>query len=147
MEQNENPLEGEQTNENNNHQEEMQPPITTMESLLAQEDLGLDFPKSGEIRTGIIVSISDEEILVSVGTKSEGVIPKKELEMIQPEDREKFEVGQDVTVYVINPEDTQGNLMLSHTRALEENDWQKAKSCLNLARYLKVQSRAITKAG
>ncbi len=130
MEQNENPLEGEQTNEIHDQQDEIQPPITTMESLLAQEDLGLDFPKSGEIRTGVIVSISDDEILVSVGTKSEGVIPKKELEMIQPEDRENFQVGHDVTVYVINPEDTQGNLMLSHTRALEENDWQKAEELL-----------------
>ncbi len=147
MEQNENPLEGEQTNENNNHQEEMQPPITTMESLLAQEDLGLDFPKSGEIRTGIIVSISDEEILVSVGTKSEGVIPKKELEMIQPEDREKFQVGQDVTVYVINPEDTQGNLMLSHTRALEENDWQKAEELLKSGEVFEGSIQGYNKGG
>ena len=147
MEQNENPLEGEQTNENHNQQEEIQPPITTMESLMEQEDLGLDFPKPGEIRTGIIVSISDEEILVSVGTKSEGVIPKKELEMIQPEDREKFEVGQDVTVYVINPEDTQGNLMLSHTRALEENDWQKAEEPLKSGEVFEGSIQGYNKGG
>jgi small subunit ribosomal protein S1 len=45
-----------------------------MESLLEQEGLGIDFPAQGEIRTGMIASISTGQILVSVGTKSEGVI-------------------------------------------------------------------------
>ncbi len=147
MEQNENLSEGEQLSENNNHQEEIQPPITTMESLLEQEDLGLDFPKPGEIRTGMIVSISDEEILVGVGTKSEGVIPKKELEMIPPEDRKNFRVGQEVTVYVITPEDNQGNLMLSHTRALEENDWQKAEELLNSGEVFEGEIQGYNKGG
>ena len=35
---------------------------------------GLDFPQQGEIRKGVIASISPGQILVSVGTKSEGVI-------------------------------------------------------------------------
>ena len=77
MELNENPLEGEQTNENHNQQEEIQPPITTMESLLEQEDLGLDFPKPGEIRTGIIVSISDDEILEVLAPNRKVSYPKK----------------------------------------------------------------------
>ena len=87
MEQPEFPTEGEPINNDQETDEEVQAP-TTMESLLEQEDLGLDFPRPGEIRTGIIVSISSEEILVSVGTKSEGVIPKKELEQIRDDDKQ-----------------------------------------------------------
>ena len=45
-----------------------------MEALLNQEGLALDFPQPGEIRTGVIASISPNQILVSVGAKSEGVI-------------------------------------------------------------------------
>ena len=56
-----------------------------METLLQEEGLNLDFPKQGEIRTGVIASIGDNEILVSVGTKSEGVISGKEKESIPPE--------------------------------------------------------------
>ena len=51
-----------------------------MASLLEKEGLGLDFPQQGEIRTGVIASISPSQILVSVGTKSEGVISGRELE-------------------------------------------------------------------
>jgi len=45
-----------------------------METLLNEEGLALDFPQPGEIRTGVVASISQTQILVSVGAKSEGVI-------------------------------------------------------------------------
>ena len=51
----------------------------TMESLMRSEDAGLEFPIQGEIRQGTIASISSSQILVSVGSKSEGVIMGREL--------------------------------------------------------------------
>ncbi|HQL39266.1 MAG TPA: 30S ribosomal protein S1, partial [Anaerolineaceae bacterium] len=49
-----------QSTENNN-----------MASLLEQEGINIEFPRAGEIRTGVIASITPGQILVSVGTKSE----------------------------------------------------------------------------
>jgi small subunit ribosomal protein S1 len=99
----------------------------SMESLLEEGGLNLDLPKQGEIRTGVIASILDNEILVSVGTKSEGVITGKEKEQIPAETLASFEVGQQIPVYVLNPEDPSGNLILSYMRAREENDWLEAE--------------------
>ena len=45
---------------------EPQAELHSMESLLEEEGLGLELPKSGEIRTGIIASVGENEILVSV---------------------------------------------------------------------------------
>ncbi|HJW91948.1 MAG TPA: S1 RNA-binding domain-containing protein [Anaerolineales bacterium] len=102
----------------------------SMESLLEEEGLSLDFPRQGEIRQGVIASIGESEILVSVGTKSEGVIPARELDQIDSEIRAAFLVGQEIPVYVINPEDPNGNVQLSYVRALEEQDWLQAESLL-----------------
>ncbi len=99
-----------------------------MESLLKEADMQLDFPKQGEIRTGVIASVSDNEILVSVGTKSEGVISGKEKEQIPAETLASFHIGQEIPVYVLNPEDPSGNLVLSYMRAREENDWLEAEN-------------------
>ena len=99
----------------------------SMEKLLQEEGLNLDFPKQGEIRTGFIASIGDNEILVSVGTKSEGVISGKEKEQIPPEVLSSFQVGQEIPVFVLNPEDPSGNLVLSYMRAREETDWLEAE--------------------
>jgi small subunit ribosomal protein S1 len=100
----------------------------SMETLLQEEGLNLDFPKQGEIRTGVIASIGDNEILVSVGTKSEGVISGKEKEQIPPETLASFQIGQEIPVYVLNPEDPSGNLVLSYMRAREEKDWLEAET-------------------
>jgi len=95
-----------------------------METLLEQEGLALDFPQAGEIRTGVIASIGSNQILVSVGTKSEGVISGRELEQIATADREALKVGQEISVYVVSPEDANGNVVLSFTRAQEQLGWE-----------------------
>ncbi len=95
----------------------------TMESLMQSEDAGLEFPVQGEIRTGVIASVSPTQILVSVGAKSEGVIAGRELEQISAEEREAFQVGQELPVYVVNPEDSNGNVVLSYIRAREAMGW------------------------
>jgi len=100
----------------------------SMEKLLEEEGLNLDFPKQGEIRTGVIASLGENEILVSIGTKSEGVISGKEKEQIPAETFASFQVGQEIPVYVLNPEDPNGNLVLSYMRAREEKDWLDAET-------------------
>ena len=95
-----------------------------METLLEEEGLALDFPQAGEIRTGVIASIGSGQILVSVGAKSEGVISGRELENISTADREALQPGNEISVYVLSPEDNNGNVVLSYTRALEQLGWE-----------------------
>ncbi len=111
-------------------EEESEEPTNKMAALLQEEGLAIDFPKRGEIRKGTIASISDGQILVSVGAKSEGLLAGKELDSIDEEILESFEVGHEITVYVVTPEDSNGNLILSYTRALEEKNWQTAEELL-----------------
>ncbi len=98
-----------------------------MESLLAGSE-EIVMPQSGDIRPGVIASLSQNQILVSVGTKSEGVISGKELEAIPPQDLATFKVGMEIPVYVVNPEDQGGNLVLSYVKAREENSWKDAEA-------------------
>jgi small subunit ribosomal protein S1 len=111
-------------------EESQEQPFSKMEALLAEEGLTIDFPKRGEIRKGTIASISEGQILVSVGAKSEGIIAGKELDAIDDETRQSFNEGDEITVYVITPEDSNGNLILSFNRAMEEENWQTAEELL-----------------
>ncbi len=101
-----------------------------MASLLEKEGLGIDFPTQGEIRTGVIASITPGRILVSVGTKSEGIIEGKEYELIPSDELANLKLGEEIPVYVVNPEDSNGNLILSYVRAREEESWSVAESLL-----------------
>lgn len=106
---------GEQFSNNNNQ---------TMESLLNEQELSIDLPQAGEIRKGHIASISPSQILVSIGAKSEGVVAGKELEQLSADERSALQVGQEVYVYVIVPEDSNGNVVLSLKRAQEQISWE-----------------------
>ncbi|MGB8212891.1 MAG: S1 RNA-binding domain-containing protein [Anaerolineales bacterium] len=100
-----------------------------METLL-NESKALDFPQSGEIRTGVVASISLTQILVSVGAKSEGVINGRELESIPADELAALKVGQEILVYVLNPEDENGTVVLSYTRAQEQKGWAEVEKML-----------------
>lgn len=103
---------------------------TNMETLLNQEGVALDFPQAGEIRTGVIASISPTQILVSVGAKSEGVITGRELESIEEATRAAMKVGDEIHVFVLSAEDSSGNIMLSFTRAQEQKGWAEVEKML-----------------
>ena len=102
----------------------------TMESLLETESLSVELPQAGEIRKGTIASIGANQILVSIGAKSEGVISGRELEQLTEEEREALAVGQEVNVYVVNPEDANGNVVLSFKRAQEQMSWENVEKML-----------------
>lgn len=95
-----------------------------MESLLESESLSVELPQSGEIRKGTIASISSNQILVSIGAKSEGVVAGRELEQLTEEERAELSVGQEVDVFVVSPEDQNGNVVLSLKRAQEQLAWE-----------------------
>ncbi|HMZ08485.1 MAG TPA: S1 RNA-binding domain-containing protein [Anaerolineales bacterium] len=102
----------------------------SMEALLASDSLSIDLPKAGEIRKGTIASISPSQILISIGAKSEGVVSGKELEQLTPEERETLSVGQEIDVFVISPEDNNGNVVLSLKRAFEQIAWENVEKMI-----------------
>jgi small subunit ribosomal protein S1 len=98
----------------------------SMQELLDQQPHEPRF-KKGELIEGVVASTSPTEILIDVGLKSEGVISGKELERMDRETLENLKVGEKVLAYVLNPEDRNGNVVLSLNRALEEQDWRRAE--------------------
>ena len=104
-------------------EEESMDNLPSMADLLDAEEYKVDLPQRGEIRSGIIASVAPSQILVSIGAKSEGVIAGRALDDISPETIASFEMGQEIEVYILSPEDKHGNVVLSYTRALEMKAW------------------------
>jgi len=111
---------------NDNIQESTAEDNLDLESLL-QEGYGFSPLKRGEVREGIIVSVSNSEILIDLGAKSEGVIAGRELERMPREVLKSLKKDQKVLAYVVNPEDKNGNIILSLSRAELEKDWREAQ--------------------
>ena len=97
---------------------------------LMDSSFGFEPLSSGSVRKGIIVRMSPTEILVDIGAKSEGIISDRELERVGKEALAQLTVGDEILVYVVRPEDEEGHVVLSFSRAQQERDWLKAEELL-----------------
>jgi small subunit ribosomal protein S1 len=80
----------------------------------------------GDVVSGKVVRIDQDEVLVDIGYKSEGVIPSNELSIRKSVDpAEEVELGEEVDALVLTKEDQEGRLILSKKRARFEKAWRK----------------------
>jgi small subunit ribosomal protein S1 len=75
----------------------------------------------GEIVRGTILEIHDDNVLVDIGYKSEGLIPLKEFR--SPAGEITAKVGDVVDVYLEQKEDTEGLIVLSREKAEKIKIW------------------------
>lgn len=84
----------------------------------------------GDIVEGTVVDVQDGLLIVDIGFKSEGIVAGKELKSDLLDWRE-LKVGDKVMVYVVKPEDEEGQLVLSIRRTQQATAWlnlEKAKA-------------------
>jgi len=122
--------------------------IMDMETLLAQEGLGLgEIPQQGDVRKGVITAITPHEILIDVQSKADGLIAGRELEDIDDATLESFREGEEILVYVLEPEDPNGNVLLSYSRAQEEKDWERVQGLLESEETITSEIEGYNKGG
>ncbi len=81
--------------------------------------------EEGDVVSGRVVRIDNDEVLVDIGYKSEGVIPSNELSIrknVDPHD--EVELGEEVDALVLTKEDQDGRLIVSKKRARFEKAWR-----------------------
>jgi small subunit ribosomal protein S1 len=94
---------------------------------LLEEELTMGLPKRGDVVEGVIVGVRPTEIFVDIGYKREGIVTSRDLERLDRDARKSLKMGEKVRVYVVRPEDREGNLILSLRRAQMEEDWVAAQ--------------------
>jgi small subunit ribosomal protein S1 len=84
-------------------------------------------PKRGDIRYAEVLRIDEDEIIVDIGGKTEGVVPSVDLDRMGDEALAEIEVGDKVPVYVLRPESADGDVIVSLNMARTMEDWRKAE--------------------
>lgn len=92
----------------------------SMDELLANSDV--KHLESGEVVEGIVSSVKKHEVWIDLGAKGVGVVMRREIGHGQ-----NLEVGQSVTVSVIDPELEEGYALLSMKRAAKDRGWDELK--------------------
>lgn len=94
---------------------------------LLEESFEYSNPERGDLLNGVIVAIDNQGMIVDLGMKRDGVVPRTDLERMEGR---VFTVGEEVAVMVLQPEDHDGNLIISVSQARQSEDWEKAEGLM-----------------
>src|SRR5215213_3811482 len=81
--------------------------------------------KYGDVMDGVIMHLDREEILVDIGSKSEGIVPSREYSSLSSDERQAMAVGDTILVFVVQPENQEGHAVVSIDRARQEKSWRR----------------------
>lgn len=112
----------------------------TMDELLASSDISV--LSTGEVVEGVVTSIKDNEVWVDLGARGVGVVLRREIGHSQ-----KLEVGQQVTVSVIDPEMDEGHALLSMKRAVKDRGWDELERIVNEGETIEVEAYDANRGG
>ena len=101
--------------------------MNSLEDLLDQHSY--DMPQAGDIRTGVVVAITPQGLIIDLGLKRDGIVPQSDLAQLEPEEREALKVNDEVPVYVVETEDPEA-LVVSIRLARLNQDWIEAEALL-----------------
>ncbi len=109
-----------------------------MEKLLASQNQKITHPSRGQQVEGEIVSITDKEITLDLGTKAEGVLQRKELE------HQDLNIGDKLKAYVYQPENESGQVVLSisqQTRSTTATSGNRGNRGLAWDKFIRAQNQ------
>ena len=92
------------------------------ESLEEAYDNSIKAFTDGEIVKGTVVDVSRDEVMIDIGFKSEGYIPAAEFDTGQ-DGLPSVQVGDEIDVYIVRREDSEGQIVLSKKIADQTLVW------------------------
>src|SRR5690242_10268014 len=96
-----------------------------MEQFLSDPSHDYKTLKYGDVMEGIIMHIDRDELLVDIGSKAEGIVPAKEYSSLSTEEKDQLQIGDNVLVFVVQPENQEGHPVVSIDRARQEKSWRR----------------------
>lgn len=119
-----------------------------MEDFEAELEKSLVSVRRGQIINGTVVQVSDDEICVNIGYKSDGIIKKENLTAagdVNP--RDLFKVDDEIEAEVVSLNDGEGNVVLSRKSIESKLKWKELVENLDTEAIYNVKVYKVVKGG
>ena len=105
-------------------------------------------PKKGDVVKGMVISVNDDAAYVSIGTKAEAILPKKEMAVPAPEKASDFvKVGDELTVEIANNIKEEGAIVVSLVKMKKVEDWKEVRDAFEKGELVECTGKETNKAG
>jgi len=121
---------------------------TDNEDFMAELEKSLVSIRRGQIVTGTVVQVSDGELCVNIGYKSDGIIKKENLTSAGDADpADMFKVGDEIEAEVVTLNDGEGNVVLSRKSIESKLKWKELVDNLDNEKVYTVKVDKVVKGG
>lgn len=126
----------------------MEERVETMDDYKQELEASFKKAEEGDVLTGTVIGIDDDQITVDLQSYAEGII-KKEHFSNNPDCVLKDEVqkGDEVTATVIKADDGRGHVLLSKKEANDMAAWERMEKCLEDKSAIEVKVDGVVKGG
>ena len=101
-------------------------------------------PRRGEVRQAVILSITEKDVIVDLGAKRDGIVPRKDLESLDDAYRASLQVGDRVPVVVWKESACHEGILVSLKRG---QDWLRAQDLLESGEIVEAQVTGVNRGG
>lgn len=103
-----------------------------MHDLMDEIEKSLRLPRSGEIVNGEVIQVSNREIVVNLGCKKDGIIPRDEFTLEGDQElTDLFKEGDEIQAKVLKTDDGDGNILLSKKKLEVNEHWDEINGALD----------------
>lgn len=105
----------------------------TMDELLAENESAVKSLIQGETIEGTVITVRKHEVLVDLGARGVGVVPRREVGFAKAVD-----VGDVVTASIVDPELDNGQVLLSLRKAAKDRGWDELVAKMEAGEIIEV---------
>lgn len=106
-----------------------------MNEMLAYMDeieKSLKLPGRGEVVTGTVVQVAKNYVVVNLGCKKDGMLPKEEITLEEGQElADLFNEGDEIQAKVIKTDDGDGNILISKKKLQSGENWDEINAALD----------------
>jgi small subunit ribosomal protein S1 len=118
----------------------------TMAELLETAELPGAY-NYGDVVEGEIMRVDQDGILLSIGHKSEGIIPPSEMRSAGRDAMDQYHVGDTLLAYIVEPSTDEGHVVLSLDRARGEAAWRRLEECAESGETIEAEITGFNRGG
>lgn len=140
----------EETKVNGNEEEAVKEAAANASSETAEtvDMAGVSTVKKGDIVTGTVVKVENNQAFVDIGYKYDGIIPLREISSVPLENiADAVQLGQEVTCKVLSINDEKEILTLSKRQAEGEKAWEKMQEYFEKGETFEAKVADVVKGG
>lgn len=101
----------------------------------------------GDVIEGKVIAVTDKEVFVDIGYKSDGILPMEEVSSMPVDLKEKFKAGDVISIEVISMNDGEGNVLLSRKEAEKEEFHRELNAAKESGKVIEVIVKEVNKGG